>query len=350
MEFTQLPALSLLSLVPIWFYLRHRHRQRATHYSSLALLPTLTTPRQRLAVWWPASWRTLVLLLIILALAGPRVPDRRSGIRLPTEGIAISLVLDTSSSMATRDFYWRSGESPISRLEAAKRVLRLFIEGGTGPAGNEFAGRPTDLLGLVTFAVWPEAICPLTLSHSVLLNLLETQQPARGLNEGTNVGDAIALGVQQLESAGQRRKVLILLSDGEHNFDLQEPRKPFKPRQAAQLAAARGITIYAVDPGGEPRPAKDPDDSAGQDAYQQRLAGRQTLQSIVNLTGGQMFVANDAASLVEVYKAIDAMEREEILSYRYRRYHDWTPWLGLAALLAFALGLGLERSWLRTLP
>jgi Ca-activated chloride channel family protein len=87
-------------------------------------------------------------------------PDRRT--RLPTEGIAAVMLLDVSGSMAEPDYDW-DGE-PVERLEAVKRAFRLFVEGGAMLRWSHTPGRPTDLLGLVTFATRPDSPCPLTLS------------------------------------------------------------------------------------------------------------------------------------------------------------------------------------------
>src|SRR6185437_1225945 len=99
-------------------------------------------------------------------LSGPRWPDLRT--RIETEGIAIVMLVDVSGSMAERDFDWR-GE-PVSRLEAVKKVFHLFVSGGEGTDTtgdgtdvSNFQGRPTDQIGLVTFATRPETACPLTL-------------------------------------------------------------------------------------------------------------------------------------------------------------------------------------------
>ena len=52
------------------------------------------------------------------------------------------------------------------------------------------------------------------------------------LDGGTTWCDAVALGLHRLQSAGPRRKVLVLLTDGEHN--VPNPRSDWTPRQAAQ--------------------------------------------------------------------------------------------------------------------
>src|SRR3982750_3677398 len=115
-------------------------------------------------VWWwlrqrRGALRAAALVLLVGALAGPRWPDLRT--RIATEGIAVVMLVDVSGSMAERDFDW-AGE-PITRLDAVKKVFRLFVAGGAaGPGGPPFEGRPTDLIGLVTFATRPETACPLT--------------------------------------------------------------------------------------------------------------------------------------------------------------------------------------------
>ena len=76
-----------------------------------------------------------------------RWPDQQT--RIPTEGIAIEMVLDVSGSMGESDFQWQG--MPISRLEAVKRAFRLFVAGGETEDGVTFEGRPTDQVGLITF-------------------------------------------------------------------------------------------------------------------------------------------------------------------------------------------------------
>ena len=118
------------------------------------------------------------------------------------------MLVDVSGSMSTHDFAWQG--QPISRLDAVKRVFRLFVAGGTEPDAtpdggdaHQFQGRPTDSIGLVVFATRPKTTCPLTLSHSVLLRLLDDEQPRSVPGESeTNLSDAVALGLYRLKSAG----------------------------------------------------------------------------------------------------------------------------------------------------
>jgi Ca-activated chloride channel family protein len=272
--------------------------------------------------------RGLALLFMIIALAGPRWPDQRT--RIKAEGIAIAMVADCSGSMAELDYDWQ-GE-PISRLEAVKRAFRLFVEGGEGPGGTHLDGRPTDQIGLITFATRPDCPCPLTLSHSVLIKLLDKMEPAKIPGDmETNISDAITLALHRLQSAGARRKVMILLSDGEHN--VPNTQSEWTPRQAAQVAANLDVPIYTIDAGGEnlsPGAEGMPGTSAAT-----RLDGMRTLEEVAHITHGRSFRAQDTTQLLNVCREIDRLERKEIESFQYRRYYEGFPWFGLAAFVLY---------------
>lgn len=332
----------LLLLPPLWVWWYY-HRRPALRFSDLRLVRGLPVGSARRARHLGGVLRVLILALGIVALAQPRTPDMKT--RLPTEGIAILFVVDVSPSMMEK-FDW-DGET-VSRYEAAKRAFTLFVRGGAGPNGLRFPGRSTengtDAIGVVTFAMWPEPICPLTLDHGVLIDTLEHLRKRRFQDTSTNVGDAIAEGVIRLQQSPIRRKVMILLSDGEHNFfqELPDRDPPLRPRQAAQLAANLGIRIYAIDTGGEP-PENDPDRA------EQRLAGRTISRQVAEMTDGKFFTANDGKQLLEVYREIDHLERQPILSFVYRRYFEHYPWFVAGALVFLVLLIWLERvRWRRT--
>ncbi|HEY1376394.1 MAG TPA: VWA domain-containing protein [Gemmataceae bacterium] len=334
-DFAHLWLLHLLALAPLagWAWLRRR--RSALRYSDVRLVADLPAGRSRRARLGGAGLRAAGLAALVVALAGPRWPD--PGTRLPAEGIAVVVALDVSGSMAEPDFDWH-GER-VTRLEAAKRALRLFVQGGEA-AGTHLPGRGGDQVGLVAFAVLPEDTCPLTLSHDVLLELLAAEEP-RGLPDtGTNIGDAIAWGLKKLDAAGDRRKVLVLLSDGEHNV----PPPALTPRQAGQLAANRGVPVYAIDAGPPPAANAPPEEA------QARATGQRSLQAVAALTGGRAFAAHDAAALVGAVAEIDRLERRPVQSFQYRRYAEAYPWCGLAALACFAAALGLERTAWRRAP
>jgi Ca-activated chloride channel family protein len=343
-QFTNPLVLLLGLLIPplVWWWLRQR--RAALRYPATGWLTGLPAGRSTRARWGGALLRGLSLLLLILALAGLRWPDLRT--RIPTEGIAIVMVTDVSGSMAEPDFDWQG--QPISRLEAVKKAFRLFVEGGDADEGRHFEGRPADLVGLVTFATRPDSPCPLTLSHSVLLHLLEAEQPRHVPGESeTNISDAIVLGLHRLKNAGTRRQVMILLSDGEHN--VPHPQSDWTPRQAAQVAANLHVPVYAIDAGGNGT-TEEREPAASQDAALLRAEGKRTLQEVAHITRGQYFQAADTRSLLRVCQEIDRLERTEIRSFQYRRYFEAFPWLGLASFVLWVTVTVLEMTFWRRLP
>jgi Ca-activated chloride channel family protein len=337
--------LVLLPAVPLVVWLWLRQRRGTLQYPDTGLLAALPVGRARAARGGAATLRGAILTLLVLALSGPRIAEFRS--RVPTEGIGIALLLDVSGSMAAKDFQWQ--DRAISRLDAARQALRLFVAGGEGPDGTTLDGRPNDLIGVVTFASRPECPCPLTLSHSVLLGLLDKEEPRSVPGESeTSLSDALALGLHRLESTHLRRKVIVLLTDGEDN--VPHPKSGWTPRQAAQIAANLHVPIYTIDAGSEAGsedyPGGKPLDP--QQRAQTRASAERTLHAVASLSGGRYFEARDTRTLLDVCKEIDRLEKGTIQSFQYERYHDLSFGLGLAALALTVLLQVLEQTmWLR---
>jgi Ca-activated chloride channel family protein len=326
--------LLLAFLVPLVIWGSLQARPRALRHPVVSLLGTISGGRGARARLGGALLRGLGLLFLVLALAGPRWPDR--GTRMNTEGIAIMLAVDVSGSMAEKDFTW--GSEHISRLDAVKRAARLFVEGGVGPDGERLQGRAEDLIGYVPFAARPETGCPLTLSHDVLLQMLEAEEPRSLPTESeTNIGDALAWSLERVRSSTTKHKVLILLSDGEHNVGPPA----LKPRQAAQLAASLHVPVYTVHAGGE---------GSGPGEKKNADEGELGMRAVASMTGGRFFPARDARALLNVYDEIDRLEKQPIASFQYRRYDELYPWFGATAL-ALLVGVGiLDTTLWRRIP
>jgi Ca-activated chloride channel family protein len=332
--------LLLLPVAPLltWWWLRRR--PRSLSFPETDFLRQLPRGRGAIAQIGGASMRLFGLALLILALAGPRWPDH--GSRISTEGVAIALVVDVSGSMAEKDFDW--GENRISRMDAVKQVVRLFVNGGAGPGDEDLSGRTNDLICLVTFATGPDSLCPLTSSHSTLLQMLDQEQPRRIPTESeTNIGDAIAWALVKLDAAGDAKKAMLLFTDGEHNV----PPPAWKPSQAAQVAASLKVPIYTIDVGGKPSSLESSNAKAA-DLKNVEGTAEESLRSIAALTGGRYFRGDNAGMLLTACQDIDRLERSEFQSFQYRRFYEAYAWFGLAALVLFVSTYVLENSlWLR---
>src|SRR5262249_33965451 len=93
---------------------------------------------------------------------------------------------------------------------------------------------------------------------------------------------------------GARRKVLLLLTDGEHN--VKKTASGWSPLQAAQVAASLKVPIYAIDAGGDSVP--EPGVAAADDSpAASRARAVETLRDMASITGGRDFSAPDPAPL-----------------------------------------------------
>lgn len=348
MSFATPEFLWLLPLAPLVAWRHARHRHPALRVSDASRFAGPRGPRAAVAERFGPAARGLACLLLVLACAGPRAPDLRT--RLPAEGIAVLVALDVSGSMDAEDVAWGGGP-PVSRLEAARRAFKLFVGGGTAPDGTAFEARPGDAVGLVTFAAVPQTACPLTLNHSVLFKVVDDLRARGGPDAGTNIGDAIGEAVERLDAVRAKRKgrVLIVLSDGEHNVfreDVPNAKRPGvdrtpKPREAAQVAASLGVRVYTIDCGGEPPP------DAPAEAAKQRLEGRAALQAVAEMTGGKAFAATSGSELLAAYREIGLLEKTTEDAPVYRRYFEFYGWCAAAALACVLAAHVLERTWLR---
>ena len=343
-------ALLLLLILPFAGYLMLRKKHGAA-----VRFPSLVDMRS-----CPVSWRLrlrpllvvarlLCLALLILALARPRKGTVMA--EVSTEGIAIEAVVDRSGSMQAEMDY--DGEN-LNRLEVVKRVLTDFIEGDQ----KDLRGRPDDMIGLVTFARYADTVCPLVLSHGVLTEFLkQTQIVSQQSEDGTAIGDAIALGAARLKKAEeeiQRRnadlgfagvgekkdtpsftiknKIMVLLTDGRNNFGQRGP------LEAAQLAKQWGIKVYCIGIGSSQayRTVQTPLGTFRMPAAEELDEG--LLKSIAQTTGGFYSRADDAQSLRKIVETIDKLEKTEVKSVQYTQYAEHFGWWTLPALVL----LGVE--------
>jgi Ca-activated chloride channel family protein len=323
MHFAWPHVLWLLLLLPLltawWLW---RGRLRALPYPATGLLQQLPHGKARLFEALGFALRLTVIGLLIIALARPRWPDERT--RIPTRSTGLLVVLDISGSMAEKDFAL-DGER-ITRLDAAKRAFRQILQEGRR--------RADDQVGLIVFAARAEEVCPPTLSHSVVLRMLDEAKPV-GLppDSSTNIGDALAEAVALLRNARPQEKAVILLSDGEHNVPDTVVPNALKPRQAAGIAAGLGVRVHTIFVG--PASASAPE-------------GEQALQDVAGMTGARAFRAQDAEALAAVCREIDELERTRVESFQYYRYHEAYPWVGLLCFVLWLSAVALEGSrWLR---
>lgn len=328
--------LAALAVIPaVWW--AHRAAGRVV-YSSVGALPRAATWRTRLA-WLPELLIAIAVLALAVALAGPRQGQRDSRVR--TEGIAIAMVVDVSSSMRALDLSERDRER--TRLDAVKEVFEQFVLGGGG-----LRGRADDAIGLVSFARYADTRSPLTIDHANLVTAARALELVTEEREdGTAVGEGLALAVERLAEAPMRSKVAIVLTDGVSNAG------EIAPLAAAELARDAGVRVYTVGAGTNgmaPIRVADPF-TGGERLRSVRVEiDEQTLRAIAERAGGAYFRATDGDGLRRVYQEIDRLERSTIDEVKFFEYDQHYGWFVALAMAAVAAALLLRGTVLRRLP
>ncbi len=316
--------LLLLLALPLWWWLRRRRETPAARYSDVTLPAQANRGR-----WWvrlPPILRAISLAALSLAAAGPRIGG--DTVEIKKEGIAIVIAIDISSSMLAEDF------APSNRLEVAKRQAVGFIR-----------GRAADRIGLVAFAGEALTQVPVTLDYPVVEQAVMDLKIG-SLEDGTAIGSGLATAVNRLRRAPDKSKVVLLLTDGENNKGLIDP------RTAAATASAFGIKVYTIGVGtiGEaPIPT-----GRGLGGFRYELLpvriDEPLLQEIAKKTGGRYFRAKDSEALSRIFRQIDALEKTPMQVTRYTRYNETTRPLILLGLAALAVELLLSSTLVVRVP
>jgi len=309
----------ILPLLVLWYFKKGQNYEATIRFSNLDLIPESVIWNGKMKNMFFIIGRLFIMLLIIFALARPRLSD--TILENKTEIVDILLVIDQSSSMLAKDF-------KPNRLEAAKEVAKKFIKDREG-----------DRLGLIVFAGEPYIQCPLTRDINVLLEFTDTIEIIDRDHDGTAIGMAIANSINRLRESDTKSKTIILLSDGSNN------QGELDPITAAGLAAKFDIKIYTVAAGTHGLAPYPVTDAWGRQVIQkvQVDVDEESLKEIANITGGQFFRATDNKSLLKVYEEIDALERTEIEVKEYLNYTELYSWFTIPAAFASIIFLFFSR-------
>ncbi|SON54575.1 VWFA-related Acidobacterial domain protein [Hartmannibacter diazotrophicus] len=255
----------------------------------------------------PRILAALIWLLLVVALAGPRLLTTTDA--LPVSGRDIVLVLDLSGSMSKTDF--DLGGQAISRLDAVKEVATRFVEGREG-----------DRVGLVLFAEKAYFASPLTYDVKALAQAID--EATIGISgQSTAIADGLGLALKRLQTSDAKSRVIILLSDG------ADTAGAVIPAEVGTLARKLGVTVDTIALGPkdlETSPdARDAVDSA-------------TLKAIADASGGTSFRVRTLDDLQGVATSIDALEPSIGNEPPVTVYRDlWIYPAGAALLLALVL-------------
>ncbi|MBA4179389.1 MAG: aerotolerance regulator BatA [Anaerolinea sp.] len=311
MEFAAPAALALAGLaLPVALLALFRGKRSLTVPSTRPLLAVRPSFRLRLLPFLPAL-RALAVCALAVAVAGPRIGNANAVV--PGQGIDIALSIDISSSMDT------SGFGSGTRLEATKRVIRDFIK-----------GRENDRIGIVVFQRDALPLTPPSLDYEALDKTVADLESGL-LPDGTGIGVGLAEGLNMLRESTAASRIVILLTDGEHNAS------SISPEDAAELANALKIRVYTIG-------------VVSDTAARRAEVDEELLQAIADRTGARYFKADNPRALLDIYEEIGRLETSRVGRERFERFTELSPWFAAAAGGLLLLDLAARATWLRRSP
>jgi Ca-activated chloride channel family protein len=273
---------------------RRRRRRYEVRFPAVASMLAAAGAVPLWRRWLPTALALAAMATLAVAAAKPQ-----HTVRVALSSASIMLVTDHSGSMQATDV------SP-TRLRAAQKAAHNFID--ALPKGVK--------LGVVAFALQPDAAQPPTTDHAAIERVVDSQVA----NGGTATGDALAAALELLrqgKSTPPKASAIVLLSDGARTVGRD-------PIPVAQEAARLKVPIYTVALGTRDATVPSPD------PFQPPLAAPpdpETLRRISRISHAQSFAAADADRLRSIYKSLGS----QLGSKTERR--EMTVGFGLAGLV-----------------
>jgi len=242
--------------------------------------------------------KILIFVFLVIALTSPIIIDKMNP--LNRHGKDIVLAIDASGSMNSSGFNNDNEDDAdlVSRFEITKKIASEFI-----------LKRVSDNVGIVLYGDFAFIASPITYEKEIVNDMLfYLTQGMAGQN--TAIGEAIAMSVRAFKHSKAKTKIIILLTDGEHNSGA------ISPKDAIKLAQKESIKIYTIGLGNKGE------------------ADEALLTKIALESGGHFYRASSAKELQKVYSEIDNLESSKIKSREYMLKDYY-----YALFLLLALGL-----------
>ena len=283
-------ALLLFLLIPVLIFVYYKYnsnkKESILKFSSLKMIEKTDVKRNLIRKHIPFVLVIIILSLIIIALANPQIVT--VGVE---KGVNLGIVLDGSESMAATDY-------KPTRLEAAKDAVNSLV--------TKISEKNN--VGVVLFETGAGTISYLTPVKEKTLSSISSIQQGTG---ATAIGDGLSLGIDMVSSILEKKRVIVLLSDGIQNSGL------ISPEQAIQYAIKNNVQIHTIGMGSE-NPVYLRDDIYGEPQYAE--LDEDTLRNISSSTGGSYFKSLNEQTLNEIIVDLSSnMEYETELS----TIRDW---------------------------
>ncbi len=322
---------------------------------------------------WPSRFMKASIIILALAFIDPHFfiskelteneLARWTEDQIPSEGIAIYLVLDQSSSM-NQAVSGRFFGSKITKMELLKNVTKDFVQGNPKLG---LKGRDSDMIGLVAFARGANILSPLTLDHEQVIKKLDQLDYVKEDKlDGTAIGYAIFKTVNVIAATKHfameleenkkpaydiKSSIIILVTDGFQSpspLDKDKDLRNIELIEAAKYAKVNNVRLYIINV--EPKMAAD-----------QYKAFRNLMIDIADITDGKFYLVDSTSGLENIYRDIDLLEKSKLpggakilpdpkdLPHIYQRLSLY-PYLIFSGMCLLFLSIFLEGVIIRRVP
>jgi Ca-activated chloride channel family protein len=277
------------------YFLKLRNKKYKSKEISTSIILKKVVAKKRIK----ENMITILILISIfslfVALADPQM--RLLGEK---EGVNVVLVIDSSGSMLAKDF-------EPNRMEAAKESAISFID--------QLSLK--DLVGVISFSDSPKIVSFLTNDKNKAIEKTKTIVASGG----TAIGDGLAFGVDMVSSVPNKKKLVILLSDGEQTTG------QISIDDAISYAKSKEVIVYTIGVGSNQNVV------LGYDWFgrpQYAKLDEESLKKIAQETSGKYFRATDTVSLKEIYDTLPKIIKKE---KELQSIKDWFVSLSLLLLI-----------------
>jgi len=256
----------------------------------------------------------VIAALVLAIVAGANLRKPSTSGKEKKGGIDVMIALDVSKSM------WAQDAKP-TRLDRAKQFTDVLID----QLGD-------NRVGLVVFAGRAYLQMPLTSDVVASKIFVANASPDEVPVQGTEIGDALQLCSNSLDTKEKKYKAVVLISDGEDH----DP----KSEKVLQQLSDEGVIVNTIGVGSsEGSPILEP----GSSDYKKDINGQtvisklneQELQDIAQKTNGEYHHLDDIAATVNaLMQSLNSMEKKAIdAGTGERQYDTFYAWLLVPAVL-----------------
>ena len=278
-EWVVLLAAALIGIFYVLVVSGKNKKKAAVKFSNIHLIKMASSHQKAKRRNTIILWLDILLVAsLFLAMADPHIPLKQT-----KEGVNVVLALDISGSMQANDY------TP-TRLEAAKSAAKTLVES----LDNK------DYVGIITFSNGASTVSYLTPDKEKAAKRIEGISQNTG---ATAIGDGLSLAIDMVSSIPNKKKFVVLLSDGVSNSGV------IAPLEAATFAKSSDVIVFTVGMGSE-QPVVLGYDMWGRAQYAE--LDEATLKQIAAITSGIYFKSVDQGTLQNIYEKLpEKIEREK---------------------------------------